>query len=120
MVQSAQDRTTVDAPRVFGGARYRRVLCSMTGECACRCACAERYVNIAPSRFFELFDELGLAIEDRDQLDGRTTRFDQASLVLVERIRTDPEQGAGPALRQTELGPHLANRLGRRDAVHPL
>lgn len=58
-----------------------------------------------------------MAIEDRDQLHGRATRFDQAALVLVERIRSDPEQGPGPALGQAELGSHLADRLGRRDAV---
>src|SRR6202162_2708173 len=73
-----------------------------------------------PSGSLKLFDEFGVAIEDHDQLNSGTARFDQASLILVERIRSDPEQGASSPLGQTELGPHLADRLRRRNAIHLL
>src|ERR1700761_5239672 len=46
-------------------------------------------MSVPPLAFPQALDEFGLAIEDRDQLDSGTARSDQASLILVERIRSD-------------------------------
>jgi hypothetical protein len=58
----------------------------------------------------ELVDDLGMTVENAEQLAGRSTRLDESTLVLVEGVFADLEKSAGFALRELHLGSNPSDR----------
>jgi hypothetical protein len=58
----------------------------------------------------EFVDDLGMTVENAEQLAGRSTRLDESTLVLVEGALADLEKSTGFALRELQLGSDPSDR----------